>query len=150
MQFGRVSLHNRCQIRDRKIGRVYHACNEWNWKNSITQVLLQNLQDNFPNVNIIGIRLLQSGEVSRFHYQYNEEAYTDKDRKSWSKTKSAILRPTGYDVLYGIASNKLNENDEFEVKENATKAQIRSAFKKNLKVKGTNKKVLSSFVDMIA
>ena len=150
MQFGRVSLHNRCQIRDRKIGRVYHACNEWNWKNSITQVLLQNLQDNFPNVNIIGIRLLQSGEVTRFHYQYNEEVYTDKDRKSWSKTKSAILRPTGYDVLYGIASNKLNENDEFEVKENATKAQIRSAFKKNLKVKGTNKKVLSSFVDMIA
>ena len=37
--WGRVSLHNRCQIRDRKIGRVYNACNEWNWKSSITQLM---------------------------------------------------------------------------------------------------------------
>ena len=118
MEFGRISLHSRCQLRDRKIGRVYHACNEWNWKNSITQTLLQNLEDNFPNCNIIGIRLLQSGEVSRFHYQYKEdENYTDQDKKSWSKTKSAILKPTGYSVLYGIASSRLNESEEFEVKE---------------------------------
>lgn len=149
--WGRVSLHNRCQIRDRKIGRVYNACNEWNWKSSITQTLLQNLQDNFPNVNIIGIRLLQSGEVSRFHYQYKEdEMYTEKDKKSWSKTRSAILKPTGYSILYGLASNNLNASESFEVKENATKAQIRSAFKKNLKNKNTNKKVLSSFIDMVA
>jgi len=151
MEFGRISLHSRCQLRDRKIGRVYHACNEWNWRNSITQTLLQNLEDNFPNCNIIGIRLLQSGEVSRFHYQYKEdENYTDQDKKSWSKTRSAILKPTGYSVLYGIASSSMNSSEEFEVKENATKAQIRSAFKKNLKNKSANKKVLSSFIDMVA
>ncbi|BCU94530.1 MAG: hypothetical protein CM15mV5_1940 [uncultured marine virus] len=118
MEFGRISLHSRCQLRDRKIGRVYHACNEWNGKgNSITQTLLQNLEDNFPNCNIIGIRLLQSGEVSRFHYQYKEdENYTEQDKKSWSKTRSAILKPTGYSVLYGIASSSMNSSEEFEVK----------------------------------
>ena len=44
----------------------------------------------------------------------------------------------------------MNSSEEFEVKENATKAQIRSAFKKNLKNKSGNKKVLSSFIDMVA
>ena len=102
----------------------------------VSHNIVTNLEDNFPNCNIIGIRLLQSGEVSRFHYQYKEdENYTDQDKKSWSKTKSAILKPTGYSVLYGIASSSMNSSEEFEVKENATKAQIRSAFKKNLKTK---------------
>lgn len=45
---------------------------------------------------------------------------------------------------------QLSQDEEFVVEEGATKAQIKSAFTKMLGKKKTNKKLLSSFVDMIA
>ena len=41
-------------------------------------------------------------------------------------------------------------DDEFEVKEDATKTQIKAAFMKSLKAKKLNKKVLSEFVELVA
>ena len=149
--WGRKGLHKHCQIRDKKIGRVYAPCTDWNWKSSVTRTLLENLTDNFPNVNLIGIRIVESRDVSSFHYTYSEnQEYDERSRKSWSKNKSCIIKPTGYSILYGLAATTMKQDTDFEVKEDATKAQIRSAFKKNLKAKSTNKKVLSSFVDMVA
>jgi hypothetical protein len=49
-----------------------------------------------------------------------------------------------------IASSSLAQEEEFSVPENATKAQIKSAFTKVLGKKRTNKKLLGSFVEMIA
>jgi len=150
-RWGRVSLHQNCQIRDRKVGRIYPPCADWTWNSNVTKILLDNLTDNFPSVATIGLRIVESRDVSRFHYTYTKDNnYLESDKRSWSKNKSAILKPGGYSVLYGIASTNLNKETEFEVKENASKAQIRTAFKRNLKAKATNKKVLSSFVDMVA
>ncbi len=150
-RWGRVSLHQNCQIRDRKVGRIYPPCADWTWNSNVTKILLDNLTDNFPSVSTIGLRIVESRDVSRFHYTYTKDNnYLESDKRSWSKNKSAILKPGGYSVLYGIASTNLNRETEFEVKENASKAQIRTAFKRNLKAKATNKKVLSSFVDMVA
>tara|TARA_R100000742_G_C4279414_1_gene103914 strand:- start:535 stop:2733 length:2199 start_codon:yes stop_codon:yes gene_type:complete len=149
--WGRKGLHKHCQIRDKKIGRVYAPCTDWNWKSSVTKTLLENITDNFPNVNLIGIRIVESRDVSSFHYTYTEnQEYDDRSRKSWGKNKSCIMKPTGYSILYGLAATTMKQDTDFEVKEDATKAQIRTAFKKNLKAKSTNKKVLSSFVDMVA
>ena len=64
---------------------------------------------------------------------------------------SAILPfPKGYSALYAISSKNLDEDVEFEVKEGAKKGDITRAFKKMLKSKSTNKKLLSSFVEQIA
>ena len=40
--------------------------------------------------------------------------------------------------------------DEFEVKEDATKAEIKRAFGKSLKGKKMNKKILSEFIELVA
>ena len=42
-------------IRDRKLGRTYQVKYEWH---KFTDSLLQNLKDKFPEVNFIGIRVL--------------------------------------------------------------------------------------------
>lgn len=148
--WGRAHLNPSCQIRDRKIGRVYRpAYNEHTWTGSVTKILLENLKDNFPEVNLIGIRVLPSRDVRNFFYNYAYE-YSDQMKKRWSKERFWEIKDNGYSALYAIASTTLNESDEFEVSDDATKAQIRTAFKKSLKAKSTNKKVLSSFISMVA
>jgi len=44
----------------------------------------------------------------------------------------------------------LSGDDEFTVKEDATKADIKRAFAKSLKVKKLNKRVLSEFIELVA
>ena len=56
----------------------------------------------------------------------------------------------GYHAYFGLSSSALNSDDSFEVKEDATKAQIKSAFKKSLSAKKMNKKVLGQFMELIA
>ena len=43
-----------------------------------------------------------------------------------------------------------NNDGEFEVKEDATKAEIKRAFTKSLKGKKMNKKILSEFIELVA
>ena len=49
-----------------------------------------------------------------------------------------------------MSANNMDDSAEFEVHDSATKSQIRSALKKTLKSKATNKKVLTSFIDRIS
>jgi hypothetical protein len=49
-----------------------------------------------------------------------------------------------------IAANSLAQDEEFSVPENATKAQIKTAFSKVLGKKKTNKKLLGNFISMVA
>ena len=44
----------------------------------------------------------------------------------------------------------LENDDEFEVQVDASKAQIKRAFVKSLKAKKLNKKVLGEFVELVA
>ena len=48
-----------------------------------------------------------------------------------------------------MSSHHLNQDAEFEVKEDATKSQIKSAFVKSLKTKKLNKKVLGEFISLV-
>ena len=69
---------------------------------------------------------------------------------AWKKDKSIKLTDVGYHAYFGMSSTALGNDTEFTVKEEATKAQIKSAFKKSLNNKKMNKKVLSQFMDFIA
>ena len=68
----------------------------------------------------------------------------------WRREKSFSIKNSGYHTYFGLSSNALANDDEFEVKEDATKAQIKSAFVKSLKTKKMNKRVLGEFIELVA
>ena len=53
-------------------------------------------------------------------------------------------------MYFGLSSSVLSSDSEFDVKEDATKSQIKSAFVKSLKTKKLNKKVLGEFISLVA
>ena len=67
----------------------------------------------------------------------------------WKKNKSFNIKNSGYDAYFGLSSAALSQDAEFDVDEDATKAQIKKAFVKSLKVKKLNKKVLGEFVSLV-
>ena len=75
---------------------------------------------------------------------------SDEEMKKIRKDKSYAITNSQYHTLFTIISNSLNNDTTFDVKDDATKAQIKSAFTKSLKSKSLNKKVLSKFVDLIS
>jgi len=146
---GQSGIHYDCVLRDRKLGRTYIVSDNYG---RMTRPLLQNLSDKFSDVNFIGIRLLNGSEARRFighsaGYSYDE---TDKLMKKWKKEKSIALDNTGYKKYFGMSSSAIANDGEFEVDEDATKAQIKRAFVKSRGAKKLNKKILSQFMELIA
>ena len=147
---GYNSIPSNSYLRDRKTGRTY--LHKGDYYHHTTQVLLRNLRDNFPNTNFIGIRILASRDANYFlrtylEYQTDE---IEKYMKIWRKQRAVAIKDIGYDTYFGLSSSALDNDTEFEVKEDATKSQIRSAFKKSLNGKKMNKKILGEFVELIA
>ena len=139
-------------LRDRKTGKMYAF--EGGYYYSQTNQFVHYLRDRFPECSIMNIRLLGSGEWHRFKQsclgdEYNEENIKRADAQ-WRKTKTFICLASAWSVQYGLAAASLNSDTEFEVDENATKAQIKKAFTKSLGGKKMNKRILSSFIDQIA
>ena len=146
---GRAAIWSGTFLRDRKLGKTYRV------KDStfgFTEVLLDNLKDTFPSVNFIGIRLLASRDAGSFIRRYHgwtDEEY-DKIMKGWKKNRSVSIKTSAYDTYFGLSTTALATEDEFEVKEDATKAEIKRAFGKSLKGKKMNKKILSEFIELVA
>jgi len=134
-------------IRDRKLGRTYQVKYEWH---KFTDSLLQNLKDKFPEVNFIGIRVLNPRDASSFIRKYSNANEYDKIHLEWKKTKSFCIKNSGYDAYFGLSSSALAQDTDFEVSEDATKSQIKKAFVKSLKTKKLNKKVLGEFISLVA
>jgi hypothetical protein len=151
-------------LRDRKLGRIYQKFNNSHMPNWVTTTLLRNLKDNFPEMNLIGFRILAGSAasslvrdslgVSRYNYFNNDETGSLKVAKimaRWKKDKSVELNEgVGYDALYAISSHNLSSDTEFEVSENASAKEIGKAFRGMLKKKTVNKKILSSFATYIS
>jgi len=137
-------------LRDRKLGTTYRFDYGYH---QFTDALLHNLKDKFPSVNFIGIRVLESRSVNRFinlyHDSVGDKEY-QKIQNDWKKLKSFIITKSGYDAYFGLSSSVLSQGAEFEVAEDATKSQIKSAFVKSLKTKKLNKKVLGEFISLVA
>jgi hypothetical protein len=145
-------------LRDRKLGTTYKMEGEYY---QFTDVLLRNLRDKFPSVNFIGMRVLVSRDAGSFirrytnssdyslgYYQENKE-YT-RIMGDWKKNRSFAIKNSGYHVYFGLSGSDLSHETEFEVSEDASKSQIKSAFAKSLKTKKLNKKVLGEFVELVA
>jgi hypothetical protein len=138
-----------CFLRDRKTGNTYSLGGEWH---DFTDVLLQNLRDKFTDINFIGIRILENRDANSFirrYYGYYGDEF-DKVTASWKKEKSFIIKKSGYHSYFGLSANVLSQESEFEVCEDASKAQIKSAFVKSLKSKKMNKKILGEFIQLVA
>ena len=80
---------------------------------------------------------------------YNYDG-SDRMEREWKKTKSFIIKNSGYDAYFAMSASTLAQDAEFEVEEGATKAKIKSAFVKSLKTKKLNKKVLGKFMELVA
>ena len=136
------------QLRDRKTGRVYSRMDGYQ---NTTITLIQQVRDRNAGVSVTGFRILSPNRLSEFVARFADYSHYEEVQKQWRKEKSAVLPfPKGYSALYAISSKNLDEDVEFEVKEGAKKGDITRAFKKMLKSKSTNKKLLSSFVEQIA
>ena len=145
---GTGHLHGNSFLRDRKIGRTYNFTGSWS---GMSTVFLNNLRDKFTDVNFIGIRLIGSRDAQYFIRQnvgYGE--HTEKYFRMFRKDKSVALEDVGYSVYFGLSAKSLSNSSEFEVQEDATKAQIKRAFSKSLSAKKFNKKVLSKFMEFVA
>jgi len=143
-----LDSYGTCVLRDRKTGIVYGNLDGYA---KTTTTFIQQVRDRNEGVNVVGFRILPAKRLSEFVARFADYSHYEEVQKQWRKQKSAILPfPKGYSALYAISSKDLEDDSEFEVEESATKAQITRAFKKMLKSKSTNKKLLTSFVDQIA
>ena len=136
-------------LRDRKIGTTYKF--EYGY-HQYTDTLLRNLKDKFPTVNFIGIRVINGRDANRFINLYHDHCDKEyvKIMSDWKKMKSFTITKSGYDAYFGLSSSALSQDTEFEVAEDASKSQIKSAFAKSLKSKKMNKKVLGEFIELVA
>ena len=136
-------------LRDRKTGMSYSLDCEWY---EFTDILLRNLRDNFKDINFIGIRVLESrdagGFIRRYCGYFGPEH--EKTMSIWRKERAFTIKKSGYHSYFGISANALSQDADFEVAEDATKTQIKSAFAKSLKSKKMNKKILGEFVELVA
>ena len=134
-----------CYLRDRKTGYVYSFVNSPYY----TRTFLRQLKNRFPFTNFVGIRLLNS---ARDFTSFMDMLFVkDKEeiRENWKKNRSVSIRNNLYDSYIAISSKVLNNDTSFEVREDATKVQIGSAFRKSLKSKKMNKRVLDEFIEMV-
>ena len=140
---------NKTFLRDRKLGTTYKM--EYGY-HQFTDVLLRNLKDKFSSVNFIGIRVLDGRNANRFislYHKIGDKQY-EKIQNDWKKLRSFTITNSGYDAYFGLSSSALSQDAEFEVAEDATKSQIKSAFVKSLKTKKLNKKILGEFIFFVA
>ena len=135
-------------LRDRKLGTTYKVDYGYH---GFTDTLLRNLKDKFSSTNFIGIRVLESRNANRFIQLYHSQLdkQYEKIQNDWKKLRCFTITNSGYDAYFGMSATALAQDSEFEVADDATKSQIKSAFVKSLKTKKLNKKVLSEFISLV-
>ena len=148
--FGRGNWGDECILRNRKTGKTYNCGYQYH---DFTKMLLRNISDELRNVNFVGIRIMDGRDAKHF-VQMNSEDFNspevEKTMQQWRKTKTLILEDVGYKVYLGLSSSAVGNDAEFEVKEDASKADIKRAFTKSLKNKKMNKKILGEFIELVA
>ena len=135
-------------LRDRSTGRVYSGNSCYG---EMTNIFIQQLRDRNSGVNVLGFRIMSGSGLSSFVGTYADLTHYDKVQKQWKKEKSAIIPfPKSYTALYVLSNSSIDADTEFDVESGAKKGEISKAFKKMLKNKSTNKKLLSSFIEYVA
>jgi len=145
----RQVCNNNCILRDRKLGTTYSLNGNWY---EVTDVLLTHLKDKFKDTNFIGIRVLEGRDAHSFIARYYGRWNDDHDRihAIWRKERAFTITNSGYHSYFAMSATSLAQDNTFDVKEDATKSQIKSAFVKSLRTKKMNKRVLNEFIDLVA
>lgn len=147
-----LSSLNKTVIRDLKLGISYPCirnASTWYYNpfDTTTKILLENLKDNFPDMNLVGIRLVEPAQTSSFLSNYD---VSQNQRSEWARDKSCVIHSTGYDILYGMSVKILSKDSTLEVPKDASLTKINNAIKRSLKAKNANRKILHSFIQLIA
>jgi len=148
--WGSRYISDRCIVRNRKTGHTYSCRDLGHWAD-VTDLLLKDLRQTFLDMNFIGIRVLggrDAGQFIRRYSGYEGDSY-NKIMSRWKREKSFAIKNSGYHTYFGLSSSALANDDEFDVVEDATKAQIKRAFTKSLKGKKMNKKILGEFIELV-
>jgi hypothetical protein len=152
LKVGKNHISEDCVLRDRKTGRVYPRFSYSGYRSDlITSTFLQCIRDRHPDINLIGIRLINSRYLgSTFQDGESKTSYAEV-QKQWKKSRSAELVDfMGYQSLYLMALNSLSSSTSFDVDDDATSKEIGAAFTQSLAKKGVNKKMLTSFASLIS
>ena len=119
---------------------------------------------NIVDANLLGFRLCSKSEVRlQASFAGIDTIGTVDLNREWEKNKSVAIKGAGFDELYLMALPKTSYNpyrywnpqekqtdNEIVVKDNSSKAQLASAFKKHMNGKMINKTILSKFVGQVA
>ena len=138
-------------LRNRATGKVYRF--RKSYAHSHQDTLLEALQDEFPNVNFIGFRILESGhEAGKLIQSYCDYTESEKLMSSWKKNKVFSITSSPYNSYFGLSNSALQNDVDYldNLDDGATKTQIRAAMRKTLAGKKMNKKILSEFIDLVA
>ena len=139
-----------CQLRDRKVGRIYPKFSYDYYGSSHTDIFVENLKDLFPSTNVISIRLCTGHEFNRVTWDMDLDT-KEKTKAEWKKHKSFINYNSAYTrSLYILTTSMDDSENAFEVKEDARKQDISRAFKKSQKGKTSSKRILNEFISVIA
>lgn len=137
-------------LRNLKTGEIHRLTMVWH---RFTKILLEDLKSTFPGFNVIGFRIIEGGGGYNSminSYMYQDWDSSEKARRSWKKEKTFTVKGAGYESYFVIGDSVLSNDSNFEVQQDATKAQIRNAFKKSLGAKKMNKRILNEFVSLVA
>ena len=137
--YGTVVRHN---------GRYYSDISDAN--QGMTNALIRIIRDSYPNSSVLGFRICTTRSLGYYLRSFGLWHTVDKYTKVFKRDKSVVVNNSPYNELYVIQSNSYSSEVEMDVNEDATKTQIRNAFKKTLKSKSINRKMLSSFAGRIA
>lgn len=147
-----TTFGGRCQLRDRKNGQIYP---NFEYPAEQVNVFIQNLKDRFPQVNVLGFRLLNNRDARGYFRMISHMDYIGQDyvaaMDKYKKQKYMEITNSPYDKLWVLPTNLVKSDESFdELDDEATTSQIRSAFKKMYKGRQQNKKMLTSFAKTIA
>jgi len=143
-------------IRDPETKKEYNLKDSQrvNRRGGMTSLLVNVLREKH-GINVVNFFLLE--RLKRYDMTHYVEDYdkVEETFKYWKKHGHMIVNGNmarGWSELYLVkgGQNLQTEEDIFTVKEDATKGQIRSAFRKFSKGKLENRMMLSKFVDMVA
>lgn len=149
---GKNHIDSDCVLRDRKTGRVYPRFSSSGFRSDlITATFLQCIRDRHPDINLIGVRLINSRYLSSTFQDGESKTSYAEVQKQWKKSRSAELVDfMGYQSLYLMALNSLSVSTSFDLDDDATNKEIGAAFTQSLAKKGVNKKMLTSFASLIS
>ena len=119
-----------------------------------TPQLLKMLREHTGS-NVIGFHILPSRKPSALREIPTFDLDWQQREKLWDnmkKDKFCLIPDYGYSIYFGILGGKnlATSNGAIEVSDNATKANIRTAFKKANAGRKTSRIMLSKFIDIVA